>query len=108
MGIGGSTAFVMLATNVSVPGGFNYCSQNEMADLYTNFVEQLNEDVVGLEYCWSQIVESAVNYKVSLVVEDDTDTYIYDHFNLEETSGDQYTVECHYWTDLANQPTYDC
>ena len=61
-----------------------------------------------MEYCWAQIVEGAVNYKLSLEVEVDTNTYWYDHYNIEEKSGDQYTVECRYWTYQAEQTTHDC
>ena len=108
MGIGASGPIVMTSANVSMPGGFSLCSQSEIQDLYNNFGSDLNENVVGMEYCQAQIVEGAVNYKLSLVVEVDPNDYWYDHYNIQEEADDQYTVECRYPSYEPDQPTEDC
>ena len=109
--MGSEISFVQPALNsqnVQMPGGFDPCEQSQIDDLYQNFANELNENVAGMEYCYAQVVEGAINYKISLIVEESGDTYMYDHFNVEEKTGDQYTVMCENTTTKPDQPTQDC
>ena len=40
-------------TALIVPDGYNLCEQSQMDDLYDNFADKLNQDVVGMEYCYA-------------------------------------------------------
>ena len=81
--------------SVTMPDGFNTCEQSQIDDLKNNFTDQLNEvPVVSMEYCYAQVVQDDINYKVSLKVEVDTGSYLYDHYNIEENTDDQYTIMC--------------
>ena len=113
MGIGISAIYhesVANSQGMAIPGGYNYCSQDQVGNLFYNFADYINENVTAMEYCFVKLEGASEQYKVSLVVDPDDGDEWYDHYNLSQAmdGSESFTVLCEFYSYTPQAATPDC